>query len=456
MALLQLSPNLWHRGTVSPFIQTAETNSSLPFSYYHQSQFSEDLKEEGQILGNVLRTDVSQFGGINAPSRGDRIIIDLTPDSDDDSDDPTEGPLDEDTISIVSRARGSHRLPLADITHVVSSTISVVLPTYEGSSLPLSSVSFFKIFEDRRGVDLMGDRGKDLAATLDIRSFTATLTGTDAISFGMNLRSEINRQSSLPSDSILSQHLEIISDQSYTSPRVSTTYNAIFVPATPRLANASKKSGLGNKIACRERKRIMLSSIHRPPHVKKSMQIWLESTNRLLDPFREDQECWFHPAPPPARITSIGTLRACGRIQKTFYWQDHNGKHSLKLNFGIVSKILFHAMTKLQQDGFINKKWHLSHLCGNWTCLNPNHTTVEPGNVNCGRNNCFSHRGGCSHDPKCMKEKKVNLGANGIPIYQNSKMVRYGGARAVGGGFQDSSMQNFDDNPSGHEELPVD
>lgn len=77
---------------------------------------------------------------------------------------------------------------------------------------------------------------------------------------------------------------------------------------------------------------------------------------------------------------------------------------------------------------FINKKWHLSHLCGNWTCVNPGHTTVEPGNVNISRNNCFSHRGGCLHDPKCMKEKKVNLGANGIPIYPDCDTVYHAGA----------------------------
>ncbi|APA08782.1 hypothetical protein sscle_04g035520 [Sclerotinia sclerotiorum 1980 UF-70] len=423
MVLLQLSPSSWHRETVLPIIQTAETNSSLLFSYYQQSQLSEDTKED---LGNVLHTDVIQFGGINSPAGDDRFIIDLTSDSEDDSDDPIEGPLDEHGISIVSPVRVSHRLPLADITHVVTSTISLVLPTSQESSVSLPSIPFLNIFEERSEVDLIGERGKDLTATPDIRNSTVTLT-------------------------TLGNHFK----SSYASPRVSTTCNAIFVPATPRLANASKKSGLRNKLACRERKCIILSSICRPPHVKKSIQIWLESTNRLLDPFREDRECWFHPAPPPPHVTSIGTLRACGGIQKTFYWQDHSGKHSLRLNFGIVSKILFHAMTKLQQDGFINKKWHLSHLCGNWTCLNPRHTTVEPGNVNSGRKNCFSHRGGCLHDPKCMKEMKVNLGANGIPIYQNSEVVQDGWTCAVGGGFQDLSMQNLDDDLSGHEELPA-
>jgi hypothetical protein len=55
----------------------------------------------------------------------------------------------------------------------------------------------------------------------------------------------------------------------------------------------------------------------------------------------------------------------------------------------------------------------LSHLCGNWPCLNPAHATVEPGSVNISRNNCFSHRSGCAHTPQCLKDKKVPLGADG-------------------------------------------
>lgn len=82
----------------------------------------------------------------------------------------------------------------------------------------------------------------------------------------------------------------------------------------------------------------------------------------------------------------------------------------------MVSKLLLDKLTKQQKDGFISKQWHLSHLCGNWTCLNPAHTTVEPGAMNVSRNNCFSHRSGCGHNPQCMKDKKVFLDANGKQV----------------------------------------
>jgi len=197
-------------------------------------------------------------------------------------------------------------------------------------------------------------------------------------------------------------------------------------PELPNLADLPfLNSGLGlsppqlsirkeplNKATCRERKRIVVSS-NRPPCLTKAMCQWVDSTNYLLNPFRDDDECWFHPSPPPAHLSMNGILRPCGKLQKRFNWKGRNGKHSLVLNFGIASKLVNHKMTKQQKDGFINKQWHLSHLCGNWTCLNPTHTTVEPGNVNIGRNNCFSHRSGCLHHPPCMKEKKVALGADG-------------------------------------------
>lgn len=170
-----------------------------------------------------------------------------------------------------------------------------------------------------------------------------------------------------------------------------------------------------NQLTCRERKRIIVS-FNRPQRLTTSMKLWVSKTHALLDPFREDDACWFHPSPPPARVGVNGTLRPYGKLQKSFSWQDRKGKHSIVLNYGVVSKLVFHKMTKQQKDGFINKQWHLSHLCGNWTCLNSAHTTVEPGSVNISRNNCFSHRSGCSHTPPCMKDRKVSLGADGKPV----------------------------------------
>ncbi|KAI9050288.1 hypothetical protein LZ554_005455 [Drepanopeziza brunnea f. sp. 'monogermtubi'] len=170
-----------------------------------------------------------------------------------------------------------------------------------------------------------------------------------------------------------------------------------------------------NKLTCRERKRIIISH-SRPPGITKALCEWVKKTNWLLDPFRENDDCWLHPSPPPARIGAGGMLQPVGKLQKRFTWRDSHGKHSIALNYGIANKIVNYKMTKQQEDGFINKRWHLSHLCGNWVCLNPNHTTVEPGQVNCGRNNCFMHRSGCHHSPQCMKDKKFALGPDGKPI----------------------------------------
>jgi Zinc-binding loop region of homing endonuclease len=198
-----------------------------------------------------------------------------------------------------------------------------------------------------------------------------------------------------------------------------------------------------NKTTCRERKRIIVSP-NRPPALTKAMCQWVDKTNYLLDPFRDDDECWFHPSPPPARLATNGILRPCGKLQKRFNWKDRIGKHSLMLNFGIASKLVNYKMTKQQKDGFINKQWHLSHLCGNWTCLNPAHTTVEPGNVNISRNNCFSHRSGCLHNPVCLKDKKVPLGADGKLVDHSTSM--YSQIDPVDGGDWDEwSVLGFAD-----------
>jgi hypothetical protein len=82
---------------------------------------------------------------------------------------------------------------------------------------------------------------------------------------------------------------------------------------------------------------------------------WVDKTNYLLDPFREDDECWFHPSPPPAQVSTNGIARPCGKLQKRFDWKDRQGKHSLVLNFGIACKLVNYKMTKQQKDGFIQQ-----------------------------------------------------------------------------------------------------
>jgi hypothetical protein len=69
------------------------------------------------------------------------------------------------------------------------------------------------------------------------------------------------------------------------------------------------------KLSCRERKRIIVP-MNRPPNITKAMKAWIAKTHYLLDPFREDDECWFHPSPPSAGVATSGALRPCGKIQK--------------------------------------------------------------------------------------------------------------------------------------------
>lgn len=214
------------------------------------------------------------------------------------------------------------------------------------------------------------------------------------------------------------------------------------IPPKPTTSGDAKPSKRPvNQATVRERKRIIVN-FNRPPSLTTSMRLWIQTTHALLDPFREDTECWLHPYPPRGHLSPRGILRPCGKLQKRFYWSDTNGRHSLVLNYGIVSKLVYHKMTAQQIDGFINKHWHLSHLCGNWTCVNPAHTTVESGAVNASRNGCFSHRSGCLHEAKCMKELKVPLGADGKLVDQNKEA---GGYEILVDDGEDWSLQSFED-----------
>lgn len=60
-------------------------------------------------------------------------------------------------------------------------------------------------------------------------------------------------------------------------------------------------------------------------------------------------------------------------------------------------------------EGYVNKSWHLSHLCSNWTCCNWRHMTVESGRINRSRNQCFRNATQCPHNPQCMKDRKRRL-----------------------------------------------
>ncbi|CAG8979699.1 hypothetical protein HYALB_00003930, partial [Hymenoscyphus albidus] len=226
------------------------------------------------------------------------------------------------------------------------------------------------------------------------------------------------------------------------------------------------------RLSCKERKRLVVSLATRPAKLTQDLKAWLRTTNDLLDPFREDDDCWLHPSPPPPRLMN-GRLVARHIISKRFiftcpspYAPYELQTHSLTIPYGIAHHLVYHSLTLQQQDGWINQNWQNSHLCGNWTCLNPEHLTVESRGINVSRNNCFSHRVGCFHDPSCLKDRKVPLGSDGLVVQMEdggwqvgSSGERYGWAEMDygedGGIVEDEDLgldnidMNFDGEPEG-------
>ena len=133
--------------------------------------------------------------------------------------------------------------------------------------------------------------------------------------------------------------------------------------------------------------------------------------------------CWLHPLPPqPSRPTS----QEPGAIRCHLGWKDSdNVYHAIGVNYGIVALLVKGRMTAKQKAGFVHNSWHLSHLCGNRTCCNWSHFTVEPGPVNISRNSCLlsdDHRS-CTHYPRCMRDKKLKglvKPLNATEVYQRN------------------------------------
>ena len=159
-----------------------------------------------------------------------------------------------------------------------------------------------------------------------------------------------------------------------------------------------------NVMSIKDRKRFF---IHTPtPSMITAMRRDVSLTYALLDGFREPEDCWLHPYPPPPKHNG----RARGTITFKYHWRDALGAHSLAVNLGIVVLLVESSLTEAQKEGYVNDKWHLSHLCGNWTCCNWRHLTVEAGSINISRNACFMLSETClNHTPLCMKSRKRQL-----------------------------------------------
>ncbi len=137
--------------------------------------------------------------------------------------------------------------------------------------------------------------------------------------------------------------------------------------------------------------------------IKAAAKKYFSDIDKLLGMSGSKDDCRLHPTPPK----SNGKPR--GNISFDFSWKDEAGFHRLAVNWGIIALAVRKRLTDAQMDGFVNKSWHLSHLCGNWTCCNWRHFTVESGPINSNRNGCFSRPTECNHSPPCMKGKKRKL-----------------------------------------------
>ena len=137
--------------------------------------------------------------------------------------------------------------------------------------------------------------------------------------------------------------------------------------------------------------------------LKSAMESRVDGFNRLFDPKRSEHDCWLFPSPPEVNGRPRGTIRI------TLSWKTESDSCSIGVNYGIVALLVEDSLTVKQKEGFIHKAWQLSHLCGNWTCCNPRHFTVESASINIGRNRCFRSRGPCHHSPACMRSQKRHI-----------------------------------------------
>ena len=158
------------------------------------------------------------------------------------------------------------------------------------------------------------------------------------------------------------------------------------------------------------RKEFLIRTPTKP--IERSMSTYVSEMTALFIDYGL-ANCWLHPDPPKP---SALKRKSPGSIRCHFSWKDTSDVyHSIAVNYGVVALIVKERLTMAQKMGFIYNSWHLSHLCGNWTCCNWKHFTIEPGPINVSRNPCllsdsFRKRksdGICQHQPQCMREKKI-------------------------------------------------
>jgi hypothetical protein len=154
-----------------------------------------------------------------------------------------------------------------------------------------------------------------------------------------------------------------------------------------------------DKLPIKERKRLFYHT-HWSLQQSRLQTVFNRYLHGVQSP-KSRSECWFYTSQfldTTRRVVSAGiTFRHTGKSER------------IVVNVALLGRLLSGLVTDEQKDGIIEYAWHTSHLCGNWTCLNPHHITIEPGRINIGRNSCFADLSGeCFHTPKCMKALKMD------------------------------------------------
>lgn len=92
------------------------------------------------------------------------------------------------------------------------------------------------------------------------------------------------------------------------------------------------------------------------------------------------------------------------------------------MNFGTANLLIRGLLTDDQKNGILLRRYDLSHLCGNWRCMNHRHHFVEPKSVNLQRKGCFTKPNEpCPHMPPCLVWKQEYDGNHNSP---NAKRFR--------------------------------
>jgi hypothetical protein len=133
------------------------------------------------------------------------------------------------------------------------------------------------------------------------------------------------------------------------------------------------------------------------PELRKKVDFFLQ----FVPVKGSENECWLCTDGLPGVTTS-------NVIQRSFTFH-HNGESlHLSVHIGFISMMLGDMLTDEAKEGIIEQRWHASHLCGNWICINPHHIYAEPASINNQRNHCLPHRHlPCRHVPECLKHLKI-------------------------------------------------